>query len=117
MFISFSLDVTLTAKGEDGKRAVRNKECNLTVELDPGQFTDQECYIRSADQLKSVGDLSIFKPGTAKFAMATKLQEIKLGDASIINNKVVTKAPGMVDITASYNDQKISKEITLILQE
>lgn len=31
--------------------------------------------------------------------------------ASIINNKVITKAPGMVNITASYKDQKISQEI------
>ena len=43
---------------------------------------DQETYIYSASQMKSVGDLSPFKPDTVKAANAVKLQELKIGDAS-----------------------------------
>lgn len=43
--------------------------------------SDAVLRIYSADQIKSLGDLSGFYIGQASFAAATKLQEIKLGDA------------------------------------
>lgn len=50
-------------------------ECPMTT------LNDTEIYIYSASQLASVGDLSGFKVGFADFSMATKLQEVKLGDS------------------------------------
>ena len=44
--------------------------------------SDAVLRIYSADQIKSLGDLSGFYVGAASFAAATKLQEVKLGDAS-----------------------------------
>ena len=43
---------------------------------------DAVLRIYSADQIKSLGDLSGFYVGAVSFAGATKLQEVKLGDAS-----------------------------------
>lgn len=43
--------------------------------------SDAVLRIYSADQIKSLGDLSGFYIGQASFAAATKLQEVKLGDA------------------------------------
>ena len=40
---------------------------------------DLETAIYSADQLKSVGDLSLFAPGWCNISMATRLQELKVG--------------------------------------
>ena len=60
-------------------RAARNQSYTLTCPLD--NVNDTEIYIYSADQLASVGDLSGFKVGYANFAMATKLQSLKLGDS------------------------------------
>ena len=42
---------------------------------------DTEIYIYSAPQIASVGDLSPLKVGFADFSMATRLQNIKIGDA------------------------------------
>lgn len=42
---------------------------------------DTEIHIMSASQIASVGDLSGLKVGLAEFSAATKLQQIKLGDA------------------------------------
>ena len=61
-------------------RAARNQSYTLDCPLD--NINDTEIYIYSADQLASVGDLSGFKVGYANFSMATKLQSLKLGDAS-----------------------------------
>ena len=47
---------------------------------DPGG-SDAVLRIYSADQIKSLGDLSGFYVGAVSFAAATKLQEVKLGDA------------------------------------
>lgn len=41
---------------------------------------DQETYIYSASQIKSIGDISGFRPDTVKIGNATKLQELKVGD-------------------------------------
>ena len=43
---------------------------------------DQETYIYSASQLKSIGDISGFHPDTVKIGNAIRLQELKVGDAS-----------------------------------
>ena len=61
-------------------RAARNTPYTLICPLD--NVNDTEIYIYSASQLTSVGDLSGLKVGFADFSMATKLQNIKLGDAS-----------------------------------
>lgn len=61
-------------------RALRGSTYTLACPLD--NVNDTEIYIYSASQLKSVGDLSKLKVGYAEFSMATKLQTLKLGDAS-----------------------------------
>lgn len=62
----------------DSKRAFKNVVTTLHVE--PGeQLTDLDCSIFSADQLKDIGDLSEFTPGTCDFSAATKLQRLKVG--------------------------------------
>jgi hypothetical protein len=48
---------------------------------------DQETYIYSASQLKSIGDISPFHPDTVKIGNAIRLQELKVGDDG-------TKYPG-----------------------
>lgn len=62
------------------KRAARNTaytlECPLT------NVNDTEIYIYSASQLQSIGDLSGLMVGYADFSLATKLQSLKIGDAS-----------------------------------
>ncbi len=62
------------------ERAARNTEHTLVCPLD--NVNDTEIYIYSASQLASVGDLSGLMVGYGEFSMATKLQSLKLGDAS-----------------------------------
>ena len=61
-------------------RAFRNNAYTLPCPLD--EVNDTEIYIYSCSQLKDVGDLSGLKVGYAEFSMATKLQRLKIGDAS-----------------------------------
>ena len=61
-------------------RAARNHAYKLICPLD--NVNDTEIYIYSASQLASVGDLSGLLVGYADFSRATKLQSLKLGDAS-----------------------------------
>lgn len=60
------------------KRGKRNVACLLENPLD--SMDDTEVYIYSADRLSVIGDLSPVQVGYANFSMATKLQELKLGD-------------------------------------
>lgn len=63
------------------KRAKRNEQ--IIIENPFGlaeKENDQETYIYSASQLKSIGDISGFKPDTVKIGNAIKLQELKIGD-------------------------------------
>lgn len=62
------------------KRALRGS--SYTLECPLNNVNDTEIYIYSASQLKDVGDLSGLKVGLADFSMATKLQHLKVGDAS-----------------------------------
>lgn len=62
------------------KRGKRNVETTLECPLD--SVNDTEIYIYSASQLASIGDLSGLKVGLAELSNATKLQNLKLGDAS-----------------------------------
>lgn len=62
------------------KRSSRGTPTLLVCPLD--NVNDTEIYIYSASQLASVGDLSGLMVGYAEFSMATKLQSLKLGDAS-----------------------------------
>lgn len=59
-------------------RGERNKATTLACPLD--NVNDTEIYIYSASQLKSVGDLSGLMVGFADFSMATKIQNLKIGD-------------------------------------
>lgn len=61
------------------KRGKRGEFTTLECPLD--RVNDTEIYVYSASQLASVGDLSGLKVGLADFAAATRLQELKLGDA------------------------------------
>ncbi len=62
------------------KRARRNEPITLECPLD--NVNDTEIYIYSASQLAAVGNLSGLMPGFADLSKATKLQSLKLGDAS-----------------------------------
>lgn len=62
------------------QRATRNQTYTFVCPLDNVNDTETEIY--SASQLASVGDLSGYQVGYADFHLATKLQNIKLGDAS-----------------------------------
>ena len=66
------------AKGQ--LRAPRNQAILIPCSLSHLEFTDT--YIYSASQIKSFGDLSIFKPDAVEFSKATHIQELKLGDSS-----------------------------------
>lgn len=62
------------------KRALRGSSYTLECPLD--NVNDTETYIYSASQLADVGDLSGYMVGYADFTNGTKLQSLKLGDAS-----------------------------------
>lgn len=62
------------------KRALRGQSYTLECPLDT--FNDTECYIYSAPQLKSIGDLSGLKVGYADFSRATRLRYLMLGKDS-----------------------------------
>lgn len=62
------------------QRALRGNSYTLACPLD--NVNDTEIYVYSASQLKDVGDLSGLMVGYAEFSLATKLQALKLGDAS-----------------------------------
>ena len=62
------------------ERALRGSEYTLECPMDT--LNDTEIYIYSSSQLKSIGDLSGMKVGYADFSSATRLQNLKLGDAS-----------------------------------
>ena len=62
------------------QRANRNEAYALVCPL--SNVNDTEIYIYSASQLQSIGDLSGLMVGYADFSMATRLQELKVGDAS-----------------------------------
>ena len=62
------------------KRALRGSSYTLECPLD--NVNDTETYIYSASQLADVGDLSGYQVGYADFTNGTKLQSLKLGDAS-----------------------------------
>ena len=59
-------------------RATRGTPTTLTCPLDT--MSDTEISIYSAPQLASLGDLSPLMVGFANFSVATRLQEIKIGD-------------------------------------
>lgn len=72
-----------SAVGTKAKRAKRNEP--IIIENPFGineKQNDQETYIYSASQLKSIGDISPFHPDTVKIGNAVKLQDLKVGDAS-----------------------------------
>ena len=60
------------------QRANRNVAYTLACPL--SNVNDTEIYIYSASQLQSIGDLSGLMVGYADFSMATRLQELKVGD-------------------------------------
>ena len=61
-------------------RALRGNSYVIECPLDA--VNDTEIYIYSASQISDVGDLSGLNVGYADFSMATRLQNLKLGDAS-----------------------------------
>lgn len=61
-------------------RAIRGQSYTIHNPLD--EANDTEVAIYSASQIASVGDLSGLKVGLADFSNATRLQSVKLGDAS-----------------------------------
>lgn len=70
------------AAGTKQKRATRNTPIIIENPFTKEEAeTDQETYIYSASQLKSIGDISGFKPDTVKVGNAIKLQELKVGSA------------------------------------
>ncbi len=63
----------------DSVRGERNHSYTMQCPIDT--LNDTEVYIYSASQLASVGDLSGLMLRLANFSYATKLQDIKVGDA------------------------------------
>lgn len=61
-------------------RALRGNSYTLECPLD--NVNDTEIYIYSSSQLADIGDISGLKVGYADFSMGTKLQNLKVGDAS-----------------------------------
>lgn len=62
------------------KRGHRGTATTLECPID--NVNDTEIYIYSASQLADIGDISPLKVGFADLSMATKLQHLKIGDAS-----------------------------------
>lgn len=63
------------------QRGLKGSSYLMVCPLDT--VNDTEIYIYDASRLASVGDLSGLKVGFADFSRATKLQEIKVGDARV----------------------------------
>lgn len=102
-------------------RALRGDNYTLVCPLD--NVNDTEIYIYSASQLKDVGDLSGLKVGLADFSMATKLQSLKLGDASAdysngnlnsltLGNNVLLKAIDIRNCSAFGTGEQQSLDIS-----
>lgn len=71
---------TVAMSPDDNGRVKRNTSINFKYPLgEDVSVTDLETYIYSADRISSIEDLSHLKVGLAKFAAATKLQQIILG--------------------------------------
>ena len=90
---------------------IENKDAVEVADPQPKQ--DKEITLEFVSDLYPaypIGyELDILVNNDADITMSSSNENV----ASIVNNKVVTKAPGMVNITASYNDQKISQEIII----
>lgn len=72
------------AEGVVSKRARRGELTTLPTPFTKEEkATDQETHIFSASQLRSVGDLSPFKPGLLQVGKAIRLQELKVGDGNL----------------------------------
>ena len=69
--------------GTKAKRAKRNEPITLENPFKLNEKeTDQETYIYSASQLKSIGDISPFYPDTVDVGNAIKLQDLKIGSGA-----------------------------------
>ena len=81
------------------QKATRGVATTLTPpqSWNPGG-SDAVLRIYSADQIKSLGDLSGFYVGAVSFAAATKLQDVKLGDADANYSN-----PNLTDVTFGTN--------------
>lgn len=88
-------------------KATRGTATTLTapVNWNPGG-SDAVLRIYSADQIKSLGDLSGFYVGAASFAAATKLQSVKLGDSSQSYSN-----PNLTEVTFGANKLLTSVDI------
>ena len=88
-------------------KATRGTPTTLTAPANwnPGG-SDAVLRIYSADQIKSLGDLSGFYVGAASFAAATKLQSVKLGDASQSYSN-----PNLTEVTFGANKLLTSVDI------
>ena len=74
-------------QAKDGLTVTKDSQRNVEVTIEPPTIwdpkdTDSVVVLYSADLLKDVGDISGFQPGYANFSAATKLQRLKIGDAS-----------------------------------
>ena len=78
------------------QRGHRGQATTLVNPLD--QVNDTEIYIYSASQLASVGDLSGLKVGFADLSMATKLQNLKIGDSNVLYEN-----PNLTTLTLGNN--------------
>ena len=90
------------------KRCKRN--VTYVMECGADNLNDTETYIYSADRLRSVGDLSPLMVGEWNSAVATKLQEIKLGDSDPNYNNPYLGAKNSVNV--GTNDLLTSIDVT-----
>lgn len=64
------------------ERGHRGQATTIVCPSELTELNDTEIHIYSAPQISDLGDLSGLKVGRADFSMATRIQSVKLGDAS-----------------------------------
>ena len=88
--------ITVSERGHRGTATVL--ECPMS-----GTLTDANVIIFSASQLADVGDLSPLNVGLIDFSHATRLQRIKVGDASRTNTHMTGLSVGSNTLLASVD--------------
>lgn len=85
-------------------RAARGEESSVNISM-TGDVNDLETYIYSADQIKDIGDISqIFDAGYCDIGPATRLQSLKIGSKTRLNEKFTS---------CSFGDNKLLKYVDI----
>lgn len=92
------------------QRGYKDVAYEMVCPLD--KMNDTEVYIRSADRIADVGDLSHLQVGLAEFSAATKLQRIILGSAAegYVNNNLYQLTIGNNELLTLIDVQNCANE-------